>query len=64
LSNHGLQPNAIKVLDPNGHPEEVVLQSRYGVELWKYLLGFAAACALTEMMVARSRREEGEKAEK
>jgi hypothetical protein len=63
LSNQGLQPNAIKALDPNGHPEDVVLQSRYGVELWKYLLGFAAAFALTEMMVARSKREEGEKQE-
>jgi hypothetical protein len=64
LSSQGLQLNAIKVLDPNEHPEEVVLQSRYGVELWKYLLGFAVACALTEMMVARSRREEGERQEK
>jgi hypothetical protein len=64
LSNQGFEPNAIKVLNPNEHPEEVVLQSRYGVELWKYLLGFAAAFALTEMIVARSRREEGEKQEK
>ncbi len=64
LSNHGLRPDAIKILDPNEHPEAVVLQSRYGVELWKYLLGFAIACAFTEMMVARSKREEGEKEEK
>jgi hypothetical protein len=64
LSNQGFPANAIKVLDPNEHPEEVVLQSRYGVELWKYLLGFAAAFALTEMMVARSRRDESEQPEK
>jgi hypothetical protein len=64
LSTHGLQPEAIKVLDQNEHPEAVVLQSRYGVELWKYFLGFAVACALTEMIVARSKREEGEKREK
>lgn len=64
LSKHGLRPDAIKVLDPNEHLEAVVLQSRYGVELWKYFLGFAIACAITEMMVARSKREEGEKQEK
>jgi hypothetical protein len=63
LSEHGLQPEAIKVLNPNEHPDTVVLQSRFGVELWKYFLGFAIACALTEMIVARSKPEKGKKQE-
>jgi hypothetical protein len=63
LSEHGLHREAIKVLDPNEHPDAVVLQSRYGVELWRYFLGFAIACALIEMMVARSKRKAGEKPE-
>jgi hypothetical protein len=60
VSKHGLRAGAIKALDPNEHPDAVVLQSRFGIELWKYFLGIAIACALTEMMVARSRRKAGE----
>jgi hypothetical protein len=60
LSKHGLRAGAIKALDPDEHPDTVVLQSRFGIELWKYFLGIALACALAEMMVARSGRKAGE----
>jgi hypothetical protein len=60
LSKHGLRAAAIKAIDPNEHPDTVVLQSRFGIELWKYFLGIALACALTEMMVARSGRKASE----
>lgn len=32
---------------------QAVAQERYGVELWKYMLGLALLCALIEMLVAR-----------
>jgi hypothetical protein len=45
------------LLSPAGSIETVVMQSRFGVELWKYFLFFALVIALIEMLVAREAHE-------
>jgi hypothetical protein len=60
LVERGLESRSIRILNPNEAPEEVLLQSRFGVELWKYFIGLALVCALAEMIVARHSRKEGE----
>jgi hypothetical protein len=37
--------------------QSAVLQSRFGVELWKYCIGLALAMALLEMLIARDSRK-------
>jgi hypothetical protein len=64
LTTYGFRPDAIRILGSTERPEAVVLQSRFGIELWKYFLGLAFACALTEMIVSRGKREESERHEK
>ena len=39
-------------------PAKIILQSRFGSELWKYFLFIALILALIEMMVARSSKKE------
>jgi hypothetical protein len=46
------------ILPPNGSIETAVLQSRFGVELWKYFLIFALVVACIEMLVARESHEQ------
>ncbi len=50
---YGMNRNAITIVDDPETIDTVVLQSRFGVELWKYFLVGALAIALIEMMVAR-----------
>ncbi len=45
-------------INKNENPREVVLQARFGSELWKYALMIALIFALIEMAVARSTRKE------
>lgn len=61
LTLNGMRSDAIQVLHPNERPDVVILQSRFGVELWKYFLGLAIVCALTEMIVGRTKREKAER---
>lgn len=63
LTLNGMRSDAIQTIHPNERPDVVILQSRFGVELWKYFLGLAIVCALTEMIVGRSKREKGERSE-
>ena len=55
LVNHGLRSDAVQVIQPNERPETIILQSRFGFELWKYFLGLALLCALAEMIVGRDK---------
>lgn len=50
----------IAVIDPQGNLASAVLQSRVGLELWRYMLGFALICAFAEMVVGRSGGKAGE----
>lgn len=43
----------IVVLSPSTDLHRAVMQTRFGLELWKYFLVAALACALFEMMIAR-----------
>jgi len=45
-----------EILSPAASIDAVVLQSRFGVELWKYFLLFALFVAVAEMLVARENR--------
>ena len=46
-------------LPGNDQPvEEIVQQSRFGVELWKYLVAFAILLAIAEMAVSRAAKNE------
>jgi hypothetical protein len=42
----------------NEDPAKVILQSRFGSELWRYFLFIAIALALIEMAVARNTKKE------
>ncbi|HLP16412.1 MAG TPA: BatA domain-containing protein [Bacteroidota bacterium] len=45
------------ILKPDTQIDTAVLESRFGVELWKYFLFAALAIALIEMLVARERHD-------
>ncbi|MDD8019253.1 MAG: hypothetical protein PHP42_12840, partial [Bacteroidota bacterium] len=53
----GIQNTAITALSPESDITQTVLQSRFGVELWKYFLLLAVIIALIEMIVAREKKE-------
>ena len=46
------------VINKDQNPAEVVLQSRFGSELWKYFLLAALILALVEMTIARNSKKE------
>ena len=48
-----IPPAAIKYIGSGGQIEAEILQSRFGVELWKYFVGAAILFALFEMLIAR-----------
>lgn len=48
------EPDNVAVVDPRGDIAGAVLQSRVGLELWRYMLGMALLCAFVEMAVGRS----------
>lgn len=49
---------AFKNIPKDKNPASLVLQSRYGSELWKYFLFAALLIALIEMLVARNTRKD------
>jgi len=49
----GLEDQAVKKLDPGGSIVRQVEETRHGVELWRFVLSLAVACALLEMLLAR-----------
>ncbi len=52
----GISPGAVTTVDQPARADRVVLESRFGVELWKHLLIAALAIAIVEMIVARDRK--------
>jgi hypothetical protein len=55
----GLAKNQIVFVKSPESISTIVLQSRFGIELWKYFLIGALILALTEMAVGRESKEEG-----
>lgn len=54
----GIEPRVIPSPEQAAQLQAAVLQSRFGVELWKYFLGAALLLALIEMLVARDARNQ------
>ena len=54
----GIQPSLVEVISRPDQVQSTVMQSRYGVELWKYCFGLALLFALIEMMIARDSKKE------
>jgi hypothetical protein len=52
-SRVGLRPDQILPLRGEDRLEQAVHEARFGVELWKYLTGFAVLFALLEMVIGR-----------
>jgi hypothetical protein len=53
----GIPSDAVTPLPIGGTVKETILQSRYGLELWKYFLVAALIFALIEMIVAREKKD-------
>jgi hypothetical protein len=48
-------PDNLKILEASGGDyAEAITASRYGLELWKYMLALAILCAFAEMVVGRA----------
>lgn len=58
LTLYGIAPNAITLLAPHTPLQDLVLQSRFGIELWKYFVLLAVLCAVLEMVIAREKKEQ------
>ncbi len=56
---YGVERSAISIVKNPESLGAVVLQSRFGVELWNYFLIAAIVAALMEMIVAREPKQEG-----
>ncbi|MFQ5798700.1 MAG: BatA domain-containing protein [Bacteroidota bacterium] len=56
-NRYGVSPSAVRRVDLKENLERTVLESRFGVELWKYVLGLALAVAVAEMVIAREKKE-------
>jgi len=52
----GIAPTSVTTIKNIPQTDRVVLQSRFGIELWKYLLMAALVIAIAEMLVARDSR--------
>ena len=49
--------STVKQLGTGDDIAPAILQSRFGVELWKYCIAFALLLALAEMIIARDSRK-------
>ena len=58
LHRLGVDPSAVKEVEEPQDLQRTVLQSRFGIELWKYFLLAALIIALAEMIVARTSKQE------
>ncbi|MBI3112130.1 MAG: BatA domain-containing protein [Ignavibacteriales bacterium] len=58
LEHMGVEPSAISLIDHPQEAQRLVLESRFGVELWKHLLIAALLVAMAEMIVARISKQE------
>ena len=55
----GIAEESITQLQPDSEITETILQSRFGIELWRYFLAAALLVALIEMIVAREPKAVG-----
>ena len=46
------------IIAKDQNPSEVILQSRFGSELWKYFILIALLLAIAEMTIARNTKKE------
>ncbi len=53
----GLSPGQIHHIAPGENLETAVMESRLGVELWKFFMFLALACAIAEMAIGRESKE-------
>ncbi len=53
----GIPLDAVRVIEANDQIQSAIMQSRFGVELWKYFVGLALFFALVEMVIARDSRK-------
>ena len=56
----GVAPRQVRRLLASEKIDTVVLESRFGVELWKHLIGFAIILALAEMAIGREPHSSGQ----
>jgi hypothetical protein len=57
LGKFSIESRAVKFVSRDDNLKDVILQSRYGVELWKYCLILALIVAAIEMLVARESKK-------
>ncbi|MGA3244574.1 MAG: VWA domain-containing protein [Bacteroidota bacterium] len=57
LQRLGIEQSAVRASNQADTIERTVLESRFGVELWKYLLILALIVAVIELLVARSSKQ-------
>jgi hypothetical protein len=50
----GISQDRIRHVDAAKDIPRVVQESRFGVELWRYMVALALACALIEMALSRA----------
>ena len=53
----GIEPKIIPSVEQAAQIQTVVMESRFGVELWKYLLAFSLLLVIIEMILAHDSRE-------
>ncbi|MGB2868124.1 MAG: BatA domain-containing protein [Bacteroidota bacterium] len=58
LKRVGINPSSVRIVQEPQEIGRLVLESRYGTELWKYCLVIALVLALAEMFVARDSTKE------
>ena len=58
----GIAPSSVLTTTQGDQLQAAILQSRFGVELWKYCIGIALLLTLLEMMIARDSRKKTEQA--
>jgi hypothetical protein len=56
-SRNGLPASSVHNISPSEQIQNVILQSRFGIELWKYCIAAALLLALLEMLIARDGRK-------
>ncbi|HUL43383.1 MAG TPA: BatA domain-containing protein [Bacteroidota bacterium] len=54
---HGIASDRVTDLPAGTTMQSAILQTRFGVELWRYCVAIALLLALTEMMIARDSRK-------
>lgn len=57
LNRLGIPEENFAVISADDNVETIMMQSRFGIELWRYFLILAALVALTEMFIAREPKQ-------